>query len=585
MRFMCIKADGKQNIVKYGEMEGSNVDASGVLLVVAEGLMRWWVCNDGLSRGGVGLQGECWSCREGRWATTVEGARVVEKGLFTDSLAAAARSGDYDYHQYCDKPDITSVCFADDFKSSIFFANCLVEIKSFFQATTGFVEGSLPIKYLGVPLTSCALKANDFSELITKVEGKLTSWQARSLSFAGRLVLIKSVVMGCISYWLNVFRLPQFTVDLLERMIVRYLWKGNSSTGRHKVAWSVVCRPKQEGGLGLRSLRDGNTAALMRYVWSIASDEGTCWVKFVKERWLKRHSIWSLSIPMQCSGTFREILKTRDVAVSCVRYLITNGERTLLWTDPWLPKGPIYKPGLLLAEAVGRSTFDTVSFIRAEDDQWASPYLDTALQERSIEISQVRVHRGLGGDFAVWAPSPNGKFSLKSAWNVIQKRGDRVEWCNLKEAETIDHLFFHCDFSVAIWRKVLGLNGFERDPLATWKEEIQWLTLHFGGNTLVSRVRKFSFVATVYRIWLEQNTRVHQQVSSTSDSVLHQIVMDTRLRFSEVDGGVMDSSSNRDFLAGIVHHVEEVDFSISGLPEALSTHIRNDASGMTYYRL
>ncbi|XP_043708989.1 uncharacterized protein LOC122658147 [Telopea speciosissima] len=118
-----------------------------------------------------------------------------------------------------------------------------------------------------------------------------------------------------------------------------------------------------------------------------------------------------------------------------------------------------------------------------------------------------------------------------------------------KEAETIDHLFFHCDFSAAIWRKVLGLNGFERDPLATWKEEIQWLTLHFGGNTLVSSVRKFSFVATVYRIWLERNTRVHQQVSLTSDSVLHQIVMDTRLRFSEVDGGVMDSSSNRGFFS------------------------------------
>ncbi|XP_043725454.1 uncharacterized protein LOC122672010 [Telopea speciosissima] len=40
-----------------------------------------------------------------------------------------------------------------------------------------------------------------------------------------------------------------------------------------------------------------------------------------------------------------------------------------------------------------------------------------------------------------------------------------------------------------------------------------------------------------------------------------------------------------DFLTGIVHHVEEVDFNISDLPKALSTHIRNDALNMTYYRL
>lgn len=42
-------------------------------------------------------------------------------------------------------------------------------------------------KYLGVPITSKALKNQDFDYVLEQISKKLSSWKARQISFAGRL--------------------------------------------------------------------------------------------------------------------------------------------------------------------------------------------------------------------------------------------------------------------------------------------------------------------------------------------------------------------------------------------------------------
>jgi hypothetical protein len=52
--------------------------------------------------------------------------------------------------------------------------------------------GSLPIKYLGVPLHFGKLSREDIQPLVDKMLKKLAGWRGRLLSYAGKLVLIKS---------------------------------------------------------------------------------------------------------------------------------------------------------------------------------------------------------------------------------------------------------------------------------------------------------------------------------------------------------------------------------------------------------
>ena len=53
-----------------------------------------------------------------------------------------------------------------------------------------------------------------------------------------------------------------------------FLWKGVDlkNTGA-KVAWTEVCKPKDEGGLGIKRLKDWNSALLMKHIWKLFMDK------------------------------------------------------------------------------------------------------------------------------------------------------------------------------------------------------------------------------------------------------------------------------------------------------------------------
>jgi hypothetical protein len=70
--------------------------------------------------------------------------------------------------------------------------------------------GVLPVRYLGIPLSSKKLSAGDCDILIQKNSGRIDSWLSKHLiTFAGRLQLISSVLYSIQMYWTSVFILPK----------------------------------------------------------------------------------------------------------------------------------------------------------------------------------------------------------------------------------------------------------------------------------------------------------------------------------------------------------------------------------------
>lgn len=50
----------------------------------------------------------------------------------------------------------------------------------------------------------------------------------------------------------------------------RFLWYGNSTqTKLHLMDWDSICKTKEGGGLGIRSLKWMNQAALGKMLWRI----------------------------------------------------------------------------------------------------------------------------------------------------------------------------------------------------------------------------------------------------------------------------------------------------------------------------
>lgn len=132
----------------------------------------------------------------------------------------------------------------------------------------GFNEGSLPVRYLGVPLLSTKLKHGDCKAMIERITAKTKNWANRDLTYAGRLQLIKNVLFSMQTYWSSLFILPKKVITEVEAFLRAFLWSGpDLKKSGAKVSWEHLCSPKQEGGLGLKSIQVWNKAAVAKHIW------------------------------------------------------------------------------------------------------------------------------------------------------------------------------------------------------------------------------------------------------------------------------------------------------------------------------
>ncbi|KAK4381922.1 hypothetical protein Sango_2921400 [Sesamum angolense] len=135
-----------------------------------------------------------------------------------DFLIESTKCPQFQHHWKCKELNILNICFADDVllffkahlpsatvikdalsefsilsglnvnpaKSQIILSRAAQQNKQQLIELLGFQEGFLPVKYLGVPLTSSRLTVADCRPLINTLESRLEGWNQLSLSFAGR---------------------------------------------------------------------------------------------------------------------------------------------------------------------------------------------------------------------------------------------------------------------------------------------------------------------------------------------------------------------------------------------------------------
>ncbi|KAL0291778.1 UNVERIFIED_CONTAM: hypothetical protein Sradi_7013400 [Sesamum radiatum] len=205
----------------------------------------------------------------------------------------------------------------------------------------GLQEGTLPITYLGVPLVASRLSIADCQPLLHKLDSRLASWGQHNLSLAGRMQLIKSVLSSLHTYWASVFILPKAVIKVIEQRIRTFLWKGSTGRGYAKVAWEHICKPKKEGGLGIRSVLQMNQALMMKHIWRILqADTQSIWVDWVRTHRLHTQTIWTFR-SSAASWCWNKLIKLSSSIRAGLEYRVGNGLTFRLWTDIWHPHGPL----------------------------------------------------------------------------------------------------------------------------------------------------------------------------------------------------------------------------------------------------
>ena len=230
---------------------------------------------------------------------------VILNNVLSMMLNQAAEAGKFGYHLNCIGVKLTHLNFTEDIlvfsdgqaaslnvimevmnqfvnvsglhinalKSTIFISGDGSGNLASAAAATGISIGTLPIRYLEFPLT---LTKHAYEPLIDKVQSRMLVWSNKSLSFAGRLQLMKYVITSIVNFWSSAFILPVAFLNEIEGLCSACLWSGSPhQSHKAKVAWAELCYPKDEGGLGLRRLWDSSTVFSLQLIWRLFTLAGS----------------------------------------------------------------------------------------------------------------------------------------------------------------------------------------------------------------------------------------------------------------------------------------------------------------------
>ncbi|CAK8572717.1 unnamed protein product [Lathyrus sativus] len=160
---------------------------------------------------------------------------------------------------------------------------------------SGFQEGQLPFKYLGVPVIGKKLSVRHYAPLIDKIVGKIKHWTAWLLTYAGRLQLINCVMFAITNYWFTCFPFPKTVIQKIESICRIFLWTGGFEGSRKApVVWKQICSPRSHGGLNFVDIEVWNKTTLMKLLWNLSGKEDSLWVKWIQTYYIKTNDLMEI---------------------------------------------------------------------------------------------------------------------------------------------------------------------------------------------------------------------------------------------------------------------------------------------------
>ncbi|KAJ0535080.1 putative RNA-directed DNA polymerase [Helianthus annuus] len=440
-------------------------------------------------------------------------------------------------------------------------------------------QGTFPFKHLGLMVGANMNLARNWKPVIELFRNRLSIWKAKTLSYGGRITLIKSVLNALPTYYLSLFKAPVKVLDVLDKIRRVFFWGGSEEKAKMNwVAWEKTIAPIEFGGLGFGSLRDANLAMLAKWWWRFKTEKKSLWRRVV---WSIHHNsrAWK-DIPVKVSvagpwknmySIWQPLLSANIDLKSAFSAVVGDGKNTCFWLDSWAESTPFY---LMFPELFHE---ETVKDCLVQDRwaagtsgpvfnwAWARPVLDSIAASQLQLLQQVLSVRvgSVGADRWIWKHDGSGVFNVASVksilssvnrtrpsnvfeWNNwVPKKVSIVAWraemerlptrCALAVrnvpvssqmcvicgdyAESSDHIFVSCSFAQMIWQILANWCGIP--PIYAFGIK-DLLSLHSSssGSRRKRKVIHAVILVAFWSIWKSRNDAVfRQEVPNVSKSM------------------------------------------------------------------
>lgn len=105
-------------------------------------------------------------------------------------------------------------------------------------------------------------------------------WKLRLISKERRVAYVQTIITASVIYQLMALYLEPWFLNVVDKVHRGYLCASEheASGERCMVAWHLVCRPKQVGGLGCHNLKMLNVSLPAKWTWLIKTGRDRPWL-------------------------------------------------------------------------------------------------------------------------------------------------------------------------------------------------------------------------------------------------------------------------------------------------------------------
>jgi hypothetical protein len=297
---------------------------------------------------------------------------------------------------------------------------------------------------------------------------------------------------------MSFFEIPKGVLKRLDFYRSRFFWQGTSDKKKYRLAkWDILCRPKDQGCLGIIDLWIQNKCLLSKWLFKLLNKEGT-WQTLLRNKYLSSKFLSQVQIKPRDSHFWKGFLKVREDILRCGTFKIKDGSQTRFWEDTWLGSKPLGEqfPNLYNIANYRHATVANVMNQMPLNISFRRALIRDKLIAWYNLVTKIANHRlSQGRDIFTWDLHQHGQFSVRSMYEYMINQGvpfnNKFIWklkiplkikiflwylqrgviltkdnltkrywvgsqkcCFCDCNETIKHLFFNCQHAKDIWRVV-----------------------------------------------------------------------------------------------------------------------------------
>lgn len=215
-------------------------------------------------------------------------------------------------------------------------------------------------------------------------------------------------------------------IEKINTIVRRFWWAGvqdeDASSPIAYRSWNDICKPTEQGGLGIKDLQTVNKSLVIQSAWNIITNKNPFLTAIFKAKYFSNESFWNVTNQRPRSIFWSSVLQVRQELSTNSIYQLHAGN-TSIWSAPWNPIWTNIHDHLLLSVTTLPLPATVADLWIPGTRSWNLQLLSNTFTDQATQsiIATHPIHSDQD-DILRWTPATNGLCTTKAIYKYLSNQ-------------------------------------------------------------------------------------------------------------------------------------------------------------------